>query len=255
MPLPRTGKDLYNKVQPRAELFKGVIQIAIGIAVIIAFAYQYFGRGDKHFDITLSALGLVGYGLAVSAAVELAYTFFTKGPDEALDPLILGVSSFTLIALSEIDPPKLKTTDAIPISLLAFAIVLLFLARRFLLEVEDEAPDVEAYLAFQLGRAVHQRRTNLKLSEEELAARAGITRRALVNIEAGHTIPTMAVLQLISITLSAELVIELAAHKLVHQDELGKSTERAIARRRRRLPSLVPAADRRQSRRSSRLKV
>jgi transcriptional regulator with XRE-family HTH domain len=245
MRLPRTGKDLYNKVQPRAELFKGVIQIAIGIAVIIIFSHQFFSRGHKQPDIALSALGLVGYGLAVSAAVELAYTFFTKGPDEALDPLILGVSSFTLIALSEIDPPKLNTTDAIPISLLALAIVLLFLARRFLLEVEDEAPDAEAYLAFQLGQAVRRRRTNLKFSEEELAARAGITRRALVNIEAGHTIPTIAVLQLISIALSAELVIELAAYKIVQQDEPGKPAGRIIPRRRRRLPSLVPAADRR----------
>jgi transcriptional regulator with XRE-family HTH domain len=247
MRLPRTGKELYNTVQPRAELFKGVIQIAIGIIVIIAFVLQYFfGHGHKQqFGIALSALGLVGYGLAVSAAVELAYTFFTKGPDEALDPLILGVSAFTLIALSEIDPPKLSSTDAIPISLLALAILLLFLARRFLLEVEDEAPDAEAYLAFQLGQAVRRRRTNLKLSEEELAARTGVTQRALANIEAGHTIPTVAVLQLISIGLGAELVIELAAHKSVHQDEPGKLTEKAISRWRRRLPGLVSTADRR----------
>jgi transcriptional regulator with XRE-family HTH domain len=240
-----TGKVLYSRVQPRAELFKGIIQMAIGCAVIVVFVWQYFNHGHQQFDLILSALRLVGYGLAVSAAVELAYTFFTRGPDEALDPLILGVSSFTLIALSEIDPPKLKTTDAIPISLLALAIVLLFLARRFLLEVEGEAPDAEAYLAFQLGQAVCQRRTNLRLSEEELAARVGITRRALVKIEAGHTIPTIAVLQLISTALSAELSIELAAHKFVHQDEPGKPTGRAMPRRRRRLPSLGSAADRR----------
>ncbi len=245
MRLPRTGEDLYDKVQPRAELLKGAIQIAIGIAVVIVFAYQYFSRGHKQFNIAPSALGLVGYGLAVSAAVELAYTFFTKGPDEALDPLILGVSSFALIALSEMDPLKLTTTHVIPISLLALAIVLLFLARRFLLEVEDEAPDAEAYLAYQLGQAVRQRRTNLKLSEEELAARAGITRRALANIEAGHTIPTIAVLQLISIALSAELIIEFAAQKFVQQDASGKPAERVIPRRRRRLRSLMPAVDRR----------
>jgi len=239
-----TGKVLYSKVQPRAELFKGVIQMAIGCAVIAVFVWQYFNHGHKQFVLILSALRLVGYGLAVSAAVELAYTFFTRGPDEALDPLILGVSSFTLIALSEIDPPKLETTDAIPISLLALAIVLLFLARRFLLEVEGEAPDAEAYLAFQLGQAVSQRRTNLKLSEEELAARVGITRRALVKFEAGHTIPTIAVLQLISTALGAELSIELAAHKIVHQDEPGKPAGRTIPRRRRRLPGLGPAADR-----------
>jgi transcriptional regulator with XRE-family HTH domain len=227
-----TGKVLYKKVQPRAELFKGAIQMAIGFAVISAFVWQYFNHGHKQFDIVHSALSLVGYGLAVSAAVELAYTFFTKGPDEALDPLILGVSSFTLIALSEIDPPRLKTTDAIPISLFALAIVLLFLARRFLLEAEDEAPDTEAYLALQIGRAVRQRRVNLNLSEEALAMRAGITRRGLVKIEAGHAIPTIAVLKLISTALSAELSIELAAHEFGHQDEPRKTAERTIHRRR-----------------------
>jgi DNA-binding XRE family transcriptional regulator len=209
MRLP-TGKALYGKVQPPAEFFKGLIQIAIGIVVIFLFARQCISY--KHIKIVHSALSLVAYGLAVSAAVELAYTFFTKGPDEALDPLILGVSSFTLIALSEIDPPKLKTTDAIPVSLLGFTVLVLFFARRFLLEVEEEVPDVEppdAGLALQLGQAVRDQRMNLKLSSGELAARAGITRRMLARIEAGQTTPTIHTLRLVSIALNAELAVEL----------------------------------------------
>ena len=216
MRLPRTGKDLYNRVQPPAEAIKGYIQIGIGIAVITVFVQHWISQPPGKFNIAQEALGLVGYGLAASAAVELAYTFFTKGPDEALDPLILGVSSFTLIALSRIDPPRLKTSDTIPISLLALVILLLFFARRFLFEVETEAPDPEdsdAGLAFRLGRAVRERRMNLELSQDELATRAGITQRALAEIEAGHTVPTIPVLQLISIALNAELVIEMAAQK------------------------------------------
>ena len=142
MRLPRTGKELYNRVQPPAEAIKGYIQIAVGIAVIIVFALQWISHYDDDFNIAQGALAVVGYGLAASAAVELAYTFFTKGPDEALDPLILGVSSFTLIALSRIDPPKLKTSDTIPLSLLALVILLLFLARRFLLDVDENGQDV-----------------------------------------------------------------------------------------------------------------
>jgi hypothetical protein len=137
MRLPKTGKELYNRVQPPAEAIKGYIQIAIGIAVIIVFASRCVSHPPNvEFNIAREALSLVGYGLAASAAVELAYTFFTKGPDEALDPLILGVSSFTLIALSRIDPPRLKTSDTIPISLLALVILLLFLTRRFMLEMD-----------------------------------------------------------------------------------------------------------------------
>lgn len=182
MRLPRTGKDLYNRVQPSAEAIKGYIQIAIGIAVITVFVKHWISHHPGKFNIAQGALSLVGYGLAASAAVELAYTFFTKGPDEALDPLILGVSSFTLIALSGIDPPRLKTSDTIPIALLAFVILLLFLARRFLLEVDEEAPDAElsdARLTFRLGQAVRERRMNLGLSRDELATRTGVNVQVL----------------------------------------------------------------------------
>jgi DNA-binding XRE family transcriptional regulator len=209
-------QNLYHKVQPPAEAIKGYIQIGIGIAVIIVFAWRCVSHPPGEFNIAQEALRLVGYGLAASAAVELAYTFFTKGPDEALDPLILGVSSFTLIALSRIDPPRLKTGDTIPISLLALVILLLFLARRFLLEVEMEAPQLEdsdARLTFRLGQAVRERRMNLHLSQDDLATRAGITQRALAEIEAGQTLPTIPILQLISVALSAELVIDIAAQK------------------------------------------
>ena len=126
------------------------------------------------------------------------------------------MSSFTLIALSRIDPPGFKTSDTIPISLLALVILLLFLARRFLLEVDEDAPDAEhsdARLAFRLGQAVRERRMNLGISRDELATRIGITQRALADIEAGHTVPTIPVLQLISIALNAELVIEMATQK------------------------------------------
>ena len=215
MRLPSTGKDLYKSVQPFAEAVKGYIQIGIGIAVIVIFAQQWVSQDSGHFDIIHSALKVVGYGLAVSAAVELAYTFFTKGPDEALDPLILGVSAFTLIALSAIDPPQLSTKYAIAISLFALAILLLFFARRFLLEVEEGDPGIENSedsLALRLGRAVCERRANLGIPPAELAARAGITRRALSEIEAGRAIPTIPVLRVISIALDAELIVEIMSN-------------------------------------------
>ena len=237
MRLPKTGKELYSRVQPPAEAIKGYIQIAVGIAVIIVFARQWIIHRDDNFNIAQGALAVVGYGLAASAAVELAYTFFTKGPDEALDPLILGVSSFTLIALSKIDPPKLKTSDTIPLSLLAFVILLLFLARRFLLEVDEKDEGVEysdARLAFQLGQEVRERRIYLGLSRDELAARTGITQRVLADIEAGHIVPTIPVLQLISIGLNAELVIGIAKQKRSYHD--GSHVEQLFSCRSDRKP-------------------
>jgi DNA-binding XRE family transcriptional regulator len=211
MPLPRTGEDLYNTVQPTAEAIKGAIQMGIGITVVIIFGLQWYSHRVQ-FNIPHSALAFVGYGLAVSAAVELAYTFFTKGPDEALDPLILGVSSFALISLSGIDRPILTLSNAIPASLFALTILLLFFARRFLLQVE-EAPDAghsEAHLASRLGQAVRERRIALGLSQAELATRAGMTRRAVVRVEAGHTVPTIPMLARLSSALDAELIVEFA---------------------------------------------
>lgn len=42
-------------------------------------------------------------GLAVAAAFELAYTLYTPGPDEALNPLLLGTSSAFLFLASKDD--------------------------------------------------------------------------------------------------------------------------------------------------------
>jgi hypothetical protein len=42
----------------------------------------------------------IGFALAAAAVVELAYTLFTHGPDEALNPLILGVGAAILIQLN-----------------------------------------------------------------------------------------------------------------------------------------------------------
>jgi len=99
--------------------------------------YQWVSLGHtKPANIADLALSVVGGGLAVSAAVELGYTFFTRSLDEALDPLILGISSFTLINISRDDPP-LDLHHAVPVSLLALALLLLFAARRFLLTGES----------------------------------------------------------------------------------------------------------------------
>ena len=53
----------------------------------------------------------------------------------------------------------------------------------------------------------------LGLSRDELAARTGITQRVLADIETGRAVPTIPVLQLISIALNAELVIGIAKQK------------------------------------------
>lgn len=131
------GQNVYDSVQPIAEAIKAIVQMTIGVAALIILVIQIcIHLPTSAANIGDRALAIIGVALAVSAAVELAYTFFTDGPDEALDPLILGLSSFGLIEISR-SAAELNTV-AIPLLVIVVAIVVLFIARKFLLEVRKE---------------------------------------------------------------------------------------------------------------------
>jgi ribosome-binding protein aMBF1 (putative translation factor) len=70
----------------------------------------------------------------------------------------------------------------------------------------------EARRAFAIGQAVRERRLELGLSQTELAARAGMTQPALSRLEAGGTVPTIPLLERISVALGAELIVSIAPH-------------------------------------------
>jgi ribosome-binding protein aMBF1 (putative translation factor) len=70
----------------------------------------------------------------------------------------------------------------------------------------------EARRAFLIGQAVRERRLALGLSQTELAARAGMTQPALSRLEAGGVVPTIPLLERISLALDADLVVALAPH-------------------------------------------
>jgi ribosome-binding protein aMBF1 (putative translation factor) len=70
----------------------------------------------------------------------------------------------------------------------------------------------EARRAFLIGQAVRERRLALGLSQVELAARAGMTQPALSRLEAGGVVPTIPLLERISMALDADLVVEIAPH-------------------------------------------
>jgi hypothetical protein len=132
------GPKVYNNVQPIAEGVKAILQIVIGLSsVVILITQLCIHLSESALTLGNRALAIIGVALAFSAVVELAYTFFTDGPDEAIDPLILGLSSFALIEISRSDTHL--NTVAIPILLVTLAIVVLFVARRFLLEVRKKA--------------------------------------------------------------------------------------------------------------------
>jgi ribosome-binding protein aMBF1 (putative translation factor) len=70
----------------------------------------------------------------------------------------------------------------------------------------------EAHRAFVIGQAVRERRVALELTQTELAARAGMTQPALSRLEAGGSVPTIPVLERLSVALDAELVVTITPH-------------------------------------------
>jgi hypothetical protein len=127
------GKDLYDAVDGKAQRIKALLQMAIGVGTAIAvLALAWVPRGGNE-GVADFALRFAGVGLALAAVVELMYTFFTDGPDEALDPLILGVSAFILIKISD---PKtgLTVNNAGTVILLIVALAALFVMREQFIE-------------------------------------------------------------------------------------------------------------------------
>jgi hypothetical protein len=129
----KSGSKLYESARPPAEWVKALVQMLIGIATVGTIAVLIW---IPHFNgIGIAELGLrtIAIGLALAAVVELTYTLFTDGPDEALNPLILGLSSFILVKISA---PRagLSMANTGAISLLVLALGALFVIREVFIE-------------------------------------------------------------------------------------------------------------------------
>jgi hypothetical protein len=129
----QSGTELYHAADPRAQWVKALIQMIIGMGTVIAIAILVWFPALRHGGIAELSLHVVAAGLALAAVVELTYTLFTEGPDEALDPLILGMSSFILLNIS--DPgTDLTINNAGTIALLVLALGGLFVIREQFIE-------------------------------------------------------------------------------------------------------------------------
>ena len=53
------------------------------------------------YILSKGTLSLLSQAMMVSAAIELAYMLFTPGPDEAVEPLIIGIAGSALYVLSD----------------------------------------------------------------------------------------------------------------------------------------------------------
>jgi RsiW-degrading membrane proteinase PrsW (M82 family) len=138
----RSEHPLYGFMEPYAESIKIVLQMFIGggLAALITLKLLYHvGLG---LDIPFMTeqvyhrptLDIVGLALGYSSALELAYALFTHGPDEAVEPLIMGLAAALLVVVSEIPPIDLVRSTGV--ALLVVALAGLFLLRRFFIDAD-----------------------------------------------------------------------------------------------------------------------
>ena len=77
---------------------------------------------------------------------------------------------------------------------------------------EHTAAYEEARASLLLGQIVHDRRTDLGLTQAELAERAGMTQPQLSRLESGGATPTVPLLARLAAALDAELDITFRPH-------------------------------------------
>jgi len=80
------------------------------------------------------------------------------------------------------------------------------------LDPEARAVYEEAKLAGQIAQAIYDRRTDLGLTQQELADRAGMTQPAINRLETGTALPSSRTLFRVAHALKTDLVVAFNAH-------------------------------------------
>ena len=134
---------LCEKLKEPAKGIKVLLQMIVGvvgvIVVLVAVLRDALGHTDA-VDASKHALVLISVSLAVAASLELAYTLFTPGPDEAIDPLILGISAiFLYLASTQTD---LTWAGGVSVILFAITLGVLFAVRQHFID-DDEVRECQ----------------------------------------------------------------------------------------------------------------
>jgi hypothetical protein len=136
------GDHLYIWIAPKAKILKAVVQMLIGVLAVTRLgAYMWHGHAwwGPRFTRADDSLALIGRALAAATVVELAYTLFTDGPDEVLDPLMLGVSAFLIIELGKTGT-QIAWGTGLGLLLSAITLGLLFAIRQRFIEDTERVP-------------------------------------------------------------------------------------------------------------------
>lgn len=129
----------YADYEDVALWLKARTQMAIGLLLFLALGFNAVsgllpeGSVSSEWLKHLASehpLELVSQGLAYGAGVELCYMLFTKAPDEALNPAILGLAS--LVVLLAAREPQGLADGLLILTLVAAMASLFFLSAKYL---------------------------------------------------------------------------------------------------------------------------
>lgn len=117
--------------QPIALYIKGLIE-----------PLWFYKHGFVSAILHIKTLVYVANALALSCGFQLAYMLVTKGPDEAVEPIMLGVASAILLILSDTPASTWNMGKSIAIFLLIVCIPILYISSRRM--KDDKNKDREA---------------------------------------------------------------------------------------------------------------
>jgi len=150
----RKHEDGYpDQLQRRARIIKAILQMAIGLYALGWLVWSFYlshhiqncvpSKASHQLCYFIPsakvALKITADALAAATAVQLAFTLFTPGPDEALDPVLLAIAAALLLQLGHVENFQWQAGTAIV--LYSIALGILFIVRVFLAPDEDSPPD------------------------------------------------------------------------------------------------------------------
>ncbi len=145
-----------RSVQEMARRIKAFLQMAVGIYAVGWLGWTFILTNRVHNCVLPSVnssashqicylippsvivFKLIADALAASTVIELAYTLFTPGPDEALDPVLLAVAAALLFQLGETE--GFRWQDGVAIIFYSVSLAVLFAVRVFLASGEEDDP-------------------------------------------------------------------------------------------------------------------
>jgi hypothetical protein len=167
------GPWLYEHLTEPAQGVKVLLQMIVGVAgsvIVIAAVLEDIHGGRTATYMEKHALVIIAASLAVAASLELAYSLFTPGPDEAIDPLMLGISAVFLYLVSGLE--NLTWTAGISVVLFASTLAVLFWVRQRFIDDSDvrkDQPARRAALEHKVDEAMGKPQTSAALDLLEIA--------------------------------------------------------------------------------------